>query len=89
MTKKCNSSIYFAVHSPDNHRIPLRIHIQLHHIPPCSSVHHLKKGTMHALVEQIKVALALPGYLHPNHWSHPYETTLLEVKNNYISLRDV
>jgi beta-lactamase superfamily II metal-dependent hydrolase len=47
------------------------------------------KGTMHALVEQIKVALALSGYLYPNHWSHPYETTLLAVKNNYLSLRDI
>jgi len=44
---------------------------------------------MHALVKQIKVALALSGYFYPNHWSYPYETTLLEVKNNYLSLRDV
>jgi hypothetical protein len=44
---------------------------------------------MHALPEQIKMALALPGYLYSNHWSHPYETTFVEVKNNYLSLRDV
>jgi hypothetical protein len=32
------------------------------------------KETIHALVEQIRVALALSGYLHPNNWSNPYET---------------
>jgi hypothetical protein len=87
MTKNATVQLNLTVHSLDNYWILLRIHIQLHHNPPCSSVHHLKEGTMHALVEQIKVTMALPRYLYPNHWSHPYETTLLEVKNNYLSFK--
>jgi hypothetical protein len=72
--KKATVQFNFAVHSLDNHLIPLTIHIQLlHYNPPCSSVHHLKEGSKYALVEQNEVALALPGYLYPNHWSHPHE----------------
>jgi len=63
MTKNATVQFHFAVHSLDNHCITLRIHIQIHHNPPRSPVHHLKEETMHALVEQIKVALLLSGYL--------------------------